>query len=95
MLDFLVLSTLCIALSTSLRKQAPSRPISHDRLRSRPTSLASPRAQFLFYWNIMKSKDDRIEQLHGEKERLDYERRVTFSALISARSPPDLCLISA
>ena len=35
---------------------------------------SSLRKQFLLNWNTTRTKDERIEQLHGEKERLEYER---------------------
>ena len=34
-----------------------------------------------------RSKDERIEQLHGEKERLDYERQLASHARASKPSP--------
>jgi len=33
---------------------------------------SSLRKQFLLNWNTTRTKDERIEQLHGEKERLEY-----------------------
>ena len=33
---------------------------------------SSLRKQFLLNWNTTRTKDKRIEQLHGEKERLEY-----------------------